>query len=252
VFGDKIINFISHEDTLNKLMERAFRKIPPFNTADKASDKGFKDTLIWLSLLEYFDKNGENHIIFVTNDKVFHNNAIILSEEFKENTFKTIEIKENSLFETMFKQENEIIEPIKAIPNITLLRDKIQETINKIIYTIDGYDSWGEPEWSLTFTLSKYFSQERIEDAIGCLHKIIDENIFEQSLPANKIFKYSFVKNICSIPMDALQKVLDLYEDINNNYSEYLPQFFSAVTNIINKNYREPESGIINDSDIPF
>lgn len=55
-----------------RIINRAFEKIPPFEGKDKTSDKGFKDALLWESILEYKDKHPNENIILYTNDKMFN------------------------------------------------------------------------------------------------------------------------------------------------------------------------------------
>ena len=74
LFGENIIPLNTNNDTLSILMDRVYKKIPPFSTAENASDKGFKDTLIWLSLLKYFKENGNSNVFLITSDKGFRNN----------------------------------------------------------------------------------------------------------------------------------------------------------------------------------
>ena len=60
-FGVNIIPF-------SEILERAYQKQAPFLSDPKASDKGFKDSLIWLSLLNFFKQNGSNQILFISED----------------------------------------------------------------------------------------------------------------------------------------------------------------------------------------
>ena len=70
---------ICNESRFKEIVKRALRKQPPFEGKDKQSDKGFKDVLIWESILEYSEDNQFN-IHFVTNDKGFKQTLI---KEFK-------------------------------------------------------------------------------------------------------------------------------------------------------------------------
>lgn len=65
----------------NNLIKRAFEKRPPFEGVDKASDKGFKDALLWESILEYKRNHDKLNIILYTNDKMFNSE---LQEEYKQ------------------------------------------------------------------------------------------------------------------------------------------------------------------------
>lgn len=64
-----------------KIVDRAFNKEPPFEGKVGESDKGFKDVLIWESILEYKSNNLNTDIIFYTNDKGF---KVDLEKEFEE------------------------------------------------------------------------------------------------------------------------------------------------------------------------
>lgn len=70
------------DDKFQSLIERALQKRPPFEGRDKHSDKGFKDALIWESILEYKRFNPETQIILYSKDGVF--NRPELKREFQE------------------------------------------------------------------------------------------------------------------------------------------------------------------------
>lgn len=64
---------------LSAMIDRANHRLPPFSAEKNASDKRFKDCLLWLSLLAYFKEHGEDHVVFVMDDKilsVWNNNGI--------------------------------------------------------------------------------------------------------------------------------------------------------------------------------
>lgn len=100
-FENCVIPFAKTGETLDKVLIRANQKLPPFSPDNDSSDKGFKDCLLWLSLLDYFKDNGEDEIVFMTDDKGFSRNGESLCDEFKSITGKTIEIKSNSSFKDL-------------------------------------------------------------------------------------------------------------------------------------------------------
>ena len=57
---------IASNNRFNSIIHRAFGKLPPFEGKDKKSDKGFKDALLWESVLEFAlnHKNSKNNILF--------------------------------------------------------------------------------------------------------------------------------------------------------------------------------------------
>ena len=55
----------------SSIIERAFEKKPPFEGRDKKSDKGFKDALLWESILEFSSKHNQAKIIYYSKDNAF-------------------------------------------------------------------------------------------------------------------------------------------------------------------------------------
>ncbi|MED2973214.1 PIN domain-containing protein [Fictibacillus sp. B-59209] len=77
---------ICGESRFTKIVARALGKKAPFEGIDKQSDKGFKDALIWESILEFAEKNDGNFLLF-TGDKRFKGE---LEEEFEQLIGNTI------------------------------------------------------------------------------------------------------------------------------------------------------------------
>ena len=55
----------------DSIMDRAFSKKPPFEGVKSQSDKGFKDALLWESILEFSEKNSKIDIIYYSKDDIF-------------------------------------------------------------------------------------------------------------------------------------------------------------------------------------
>lgn len=64
------IKTTNKDKSFNKIIEKAINKKPPFEGTDKQSDKGFKDVLIWESILNYAQNNPGDYY-FYTRDKGF-------------------------------------------------------------------------------------------------------------------------------------------------------------------------------------
>ncbi len=79
----QVIEIPFGECNLEAITLRAFYKKPPFEGKDKESDKGFKDALIWESILKYKENHPHVNIVFLSEDKEFNET---LSQEF-ENRF---------------------------------------------------------------------------------------------------------------------------------------------------------------------
>lgn len=81
---------VCSEKAFKKILEKALKKNPPFEGVEKKSDKGFKDAVIWQSLIEYSIQYGGSYI-FYTSDKIFLDNKKYLSKDFGENKYRKIE-----------------------------------------------------------------------------------------------------------------------------------------------------------------
>lgn len=80
----KVIPYPQNE-VLHSIINRSIEKRPPFEGQDKISDKGFKDVILWESLLEYKNNNRDERIILISSDKIFteNNNQKVLKDEYK-------------------------------------------------------------------------------------------------------------------------------------------------------------------------
>ena len=64
---------VASEVRYQSIVRRAFAKRPPFEGKDKKSDKGFKDALLWESILEFMAGHDSAKIIFYSKDNIFGN-----------------------------------------------------------------------------------------------------------------------------------------------------------------------------------
>ena len=91
VYGLKILDY-PPDSCLKKLIERVLAHKDPFYK--KKSDSGFKDALIWESVIQYAKENPDREYIFLTRDEDFSEDLI---EEFKSETKSDIIIKSSVL-----------------------------------------------------------------------------------------------------------------------------------------------------------
>lgn len=62
---------VASKDRYQSIVERAFEKRPPFEGKDKKSDKGFKDALLWESIMEFATQHDTAKFIYYSKDNVF-------------------------------------------------------------------------------------------------------------------------------------------------------------------------------------
>lgn len=72
------------ENSLQNIIKRSLERRAPFEGKDKKSDKGFKDVILWESILEYKRSNKLDTILLFSADKRICD--ISLRNEFKKNS----------------------------------------------------------------------------------------------------------------------------------------------------------------------
>lgn len=268
-FGACIIPLLRDSDTYAEVLERAFVKTPPFISDEAAgvkpggkstSDKGFKDSLIWLSMLHYFKDSGEKRVIFISDDNGFRNQSTILCAEFKKITGKEIEIRENSYFRELCqksttdseeKKNTSIKEPL---PDVRSIRERINAVVNAIC-GFEDEDSWGEYQWVRYFSINKTVDSKYMEVVMSGLDDEIAEHLFSQTIPAVKVLGLDdrVTDGDYGIPIEALEDFSRLYHDVRKKHPEFIQQFYTTVSSIINGNYVAPPIKYnIFDGELPF
>lgn len=252
-FGDNILPFKTDEETFKIVLKRANLKLPPF--IESTSDKGFKDALIWISMLDFFESKGENDVVFVTNDNGFRNNEKVLCEEFKEKTGKNLSIKSNEYYKELIKKEPEktIITCKEKLPDVSHLRNRIENVVIDLCGE-EICDYFGNTNWVPTFSFSQKADESFVKAVFGDLQNNIQSHIFELSVPATTILGCDerIQDGDAQISLKNLETALKLLEEIKRDYPEYEEQFYTAATNIMNRNYVKPIFREIPEEELPF
>lgn len=252
LFGKNIIPLSISQNTFSRVLERAYAKTPPFIKG--SSDKGFKDTLMWMSIIDYFITNGESKVVFVTDDNGFRDKIDILQQEFNDYTEKLIEIKNNSYYKELVdpRSQPKQQEEVRHTVNLTELRDEIQETINGLCW-VESEDYWGNVEMEKTFTTSKPFDAPYVEQILEQLGSKIEAHILEHSVSAFSILDIDnrIKDGSVQIPMTCLEKLLELYTEIKKQYADYVQPFYLAAISIFNKNCQYSFAEVP-DEELPF
>ena len=260
-FPQRIISFNPTETTLSEIMDRVFKKIPPFINAANASDKGFKDTLLWFSLLDYFSSNKYDEVIFITDDKGFGKGQSNdkLCKEFNEITGVVISIHKNNHYLTLigeFEVETIPLSPITIKTELSDiekkdLRDRIEISTHNIMWA-ELYDDWGNRDDDITFSTNLKFDVTYIENVFYSLSVELEKLVFQNELNASAILDLdNRISDHFSVPIENVEIINRLHIDIKEKHNEYLNQFYNAVANKLNQNYRVPvvES---DDDNLPF
>ena len=80
----------------------------------------------------------------------------------------------------------------------------------------------------------------------------ISTYLFDEAVPAFNIFALDdrVVNGNAKVAIADMEAANKLFEEIKEQYPEYIKQFYSTAANIFNENYIEPVE--INDNDLPF
>ena len=242
LFLNKIIPFSKSEETYAEIIDRVYKKTAPFISGN--SDKGFKDTILWLSLIEYFSNNNNfESILFVSNDHGFTENIKPLQEEFKEKTKMHIEIQNNDFLNEMIIEKKDIEIKNSELKNITSeelndLRQEIQSSLKDVCtgYSydpdVDGYRSFP------LFKLNEFLEINQIENMFENLSKVLFRDLFATEFVFRDLFNNLYIfKEQYYISREKIEALNSLYEKIKKNYKQLLPQFFKVVKETINQNY---------------
>lgn len=260
VFDNKIIPLNQSEDLLEEVLERVYKKVPPFSNVENASDKGFKDTLIWLSIIKFFE-NYDKHrnVIFLTNDNIFLKHAAILEKEFIDIAGSSIEIKDNNYYKILLGETENIIsagqkERARDLADIDIhsMRNRIEDTFNSMRGVI-VYNYWGDELWERTFTTNAKFEPGYIKVIFDLLKEYIANHIFDKHISASSLFKFNGeIEDINPIPMEVLESAYELYEEIKTKPPEYMEPFINTVCDMLNSNFVAETLQDNEDDEIPF
>ena len=251
VFKEHIIKYEISSDLFDTILTRSYNKIPPFNDNDNASDKGFKDTLMWLSIMEFFKNSGENEVVFLTDDKGFTNKTDDLTKEFEDYTDKKIHIKKNSMFSSLLenKKLTELV-PKNEIPNIEIIREQLKDTLDSICWTT-AYNDFGDEEYYRNFLTSIRFDEIYIKSVMENLETVIQDHIFSDQIKVSVFLdKDSRIYNDRKIYITIIEKLNKLYKETSEIFPEHLSALIKTVTEELNENYEEVL--IITDTEVPF
>ncbi len=264
-FGDNIIFGYSKEQMYDDLMCRVRFKKPPFFNQEGTSDKGFKDTLIWMSVLNFGKDADYEKYIFVTNDKGFikrHQESLV--NEFLEgcpqkelDIVSSIDfIKEHSNDSDTLKDEEVPIisstkEPFKKLSNQAI--GEYREIVNSFFMcTVDG-GPFEEDFIGNNFTLDRNPDFQDIVEFLDVISDKKNQYIFHNSIDISDIFSnlgYEYIEQEQGIDISAYNDLVDTYQNIKNVYLEYLESFVKYVSDNFCKVKRVYDSRV--EDDLPF
>lgn len=256
-FSEKIIPLLSEKEVLNEVLERVYIKKAPFNSTPGSSDKGFKDTLLWLSAIEYF-KNYANYseIVFITNDNGFLSNESELAKEFQAKTNIPIIFKKNDYYKSLTGEMEEVItkKTDLVIKISEQEKQNIRYSISNIFHDLCFYDEedWNGNSYRMNnFSIADSVDISNVEAFLNNLSDFLNKHIFHENVKPSELFKCLNVQveDLSEIPITVIDKLSELYKSIVIQYNEFLPQFLLIASEKINETYKKKSDG---SDDLPF
>ena len=240
-FDNNIVEINNNDNALlENILKRCKYKKPPFNNVDGASDKGFKDTILFINLMDFIKDTNYDEIFLFTNDKVFNKFKKDLEKEFNENTGKNINIISgdiNRLYDILNikkveeenKEEEEKNEEIfpKIQKDEKSVREKTKEILSNIFGELELMNNWNFITWNK-------IEVEEVKKLLDNLNEIISKYIFLDKIDVKYIFGVDANKG--DIYISDLEKLDNVYKEMSESEKNALAY---AITCKFNSYYQE-------------
>lgn len=260
-FKNKIIVY-NKEGMLDRVLERNKYKKPPFYNENNSSDKGFKDTILLLTIIDFISSFGDDAIFyFITSDNGFIKYKNEIEKEIFDKCAKNITIVEGKDKNKVYKELNIVEEKSnqeektenifsKEEINIEEIRKRINELMDIFIWTT-SFDYYGNLQDERRFEISNYINNEKTEKFLNSIDGIIEDNIFRNEILVETFFEtdeWVFSKN--SIDVDTMKEISELYKKVKD--TKYKEAFINYISQRINENKVNNMFTVESDDDLPF
>ena len=225
-FNNKIILY-NKENMLDRVLQRNKYKQPPFYNENNSSDKGFKDTIILFTIMDFLNEFEDEAVFyFITSDKEFDINEQIDKDKQEANIFS------------------------KNDMNLEDIRKRINELMDEFIWTTT-LDFYGNPQDERRFGISSYINNEKTENFLNNIDDIIEKNIFRNDILIENFFdENNHVSSDYTINVDTMKEISKLYKNVKN--TKYKEAFINYISQRINENKVNDIFTVESDDDLPF
>ncbi len=256
--------------SLDDIITKVKYKMPPFINEAGSSDKGFKDSIIWISILKDKRLNNYKKVLFVTKDKTgFMKRKEELYNEFGQK--HTIPIvfcyniddlyhELNIINLDVANTENEKFEfNNKKIDNIQDIKEELNACVNNIFYNIYE-DSWGYEHCENKFEIYTKMDNDDVECFLLLLDDFLKENIFFNEINISDLLIGCGIESTDSnVSVTFINELNNIYKNLKDNKDLYKP-FINFLKVEFNKLYKDNSSvdtkrkgfGSFDDSELPF
>jgi len=261
-FSKNRIRITNYEKYLKDTIARAGFKTAPFNNEQGSSDKGFKDTLIWLSIMDFAKSSKlEYQFTLISNDNVFIKYKSLLIDEFFKFTERNITIcpakNENDILLSLGLIENKVVttnifeNESRDLSNKFI--QKINEDINVMVQTYIESPFTNLPgNWYKNFEIDEMLDSEKTTDFLKVLEKEISgKYAFHIEVGLSNVFRLIGINCVdkYKVKKEILDRVIVGYNSVAIQMATYAPAYVELVMSRINENYSKI---IIDPNDLPF
>lgn len=236
IFKNSIIDDLASKDLLSTLLERDKKKIPPFVEGD--SDKGWKDTIIWMAIIQHALENQYDQFYFITEDQ-FDKNGPKMIDEFKDRTGKKIVFVPHKNIDAMYdtlgieKKENKSAKddsPFLQVEVSAMTKeeiDNVKEVINDFMTTEVEYNAFGDTARFNVFEFYEKIDENKIEKLLEKLREEASMYAFFDSINLDEFFERTGInaKTIYPLPIESVTKLVECWSSILSKHPNYKKQF---------------------------
>ena len=253
-FGNNVINSVDDSQVGKLLFERYQLKEPPFYKAENSSDKGWKDTLIWVSFIRYCKEKEYDKFYFISKDKGFLNQQECLKEEFNNIVGKQIIFINPDSFDDLFitlgitkkekKSSNQIPDSI---------REEIIASIDNFTEFEEIYNAFGDSTKSYSFSFVEKPSLEEIENFCNMLNDSEPSFVFMKAIDLSEIVSKCFFlgSTNCIFSLGEIRSFLKSWNIVLSDYPSYKISFLKAVESRFANSIKKTNQTTSSD-DLPF
>lgn len=264
-YGSHIIEYQDKNKYFDTILKRVNFKKPPFSNEENSSDKGFKDSILWICLLEHSLLKKDCHYTLVTKDDAFRKYANELEFEFKLETGNEISILSSSdsvqLFRTLEIQKIRIENPIVEIDKQVKLENsplsqeyviEINDDIEKIAYTnVEDFNSF-EDYYAKNFVIYSKIDSVKVLEILNYL-----EDQISKKYSLHLKFNFSSIMimfginctNKYDVNRSVILKLLAHFSKLKKEHPISLDAFLELLTEKINETFVHID---IDMQDLPF
>lgn len=244
---------------VDEILSRLQYKKAPFLNEENSSDKGFKDAIIWLSILKCEQLNEYDEVIFVTNDnKGFIKRKQELLNEYKLNFKNNIIFcsDKNELYINLGLVVDEQINKKNSVKNegkivdFGDLKDKLNLYVTDLIY-YDYIDDFGNITSMKRFVINDLMTELDVEHFLQSLDAFVKKYMFFNKVNICELLSECGIRsNGEDVDIDSLININKIYLILKDNEELFAP-FITYIKKQFNSLYFNIDVELA-DEDLPF